>query len=222
MRSAVDPTARLRERGPGRGHSVRHRHTKGFRAAEWCVPSPCQITIADQFAVMATGSDQERHLAGCSALFNGSQESRIDPTAPGLRQAAFWVYARQCLYNSSVYSVTPNVNLKHVLLEIPVAFDHISELRSETGWANYATWLCANVMDFAFGSDKQELSQRLQKWHDLSVAVEDWRARRPTTFQPLYASEAGESGSGTPFPEYLFTADHHGNRTTSLSESDVD
>lgn len=169
---------------------------------------------------MVTGSDQERHLAGCSALFSGSQESCLDPSAPGLRQAAFWVYVRQCLYNACVYLVTPNVNLKHVLLEIPAASDHLSELRSETGWANRATWMCANVVDFAFGSDKQEQSQRLQRWRELSFAVEDWRARGPATFEPLFAYEAGDSPD-TPFPERLFTADHHGNRSTSESECDV-
>lgn len=158
---------------------------------------------------MVTGSDKERHLAGCSALLSGSQESSIDPTAPGMRQAAFWVYVRQCLYNACVYQVTPNVNLKRMLSEIPPAPDHLTELRSETGWANWATWLCATVVDFAFGSDKQEHSQRVQKWQDLSLAIENWRAHRPATFEPIWASETGEVPD-MPFPEIRFAADWHG------------
>ncbi|KAK5280656.1 hypothetical protein LTR40_006034, partial [Exophiala xenobiotica] len=58
------------------------------------------LRVFEQLNVMVTGSDQEQHLTGCSALIRASQPSSIDPSSPTLRQAAFWVYVKQCLYNA--------------------------------------------------------------------------------------------------------------------------
>jgi hypothetical protein len=164
---------------------------------------------------MVTGSDQERHLAGSLALLRASQGPEVDPSTPGLRQAAFWVYMRQCLYNACVHQQAPNVDLNMVLIPPPGGGDPLSDLRSETAWANTMTWICATVVHFCFGSSYPEPSTRIRRWQELSEAVENWLITRPDTFDPIWYSEAVQ-GSGNPFPEIWFTADWHSMSAKSL------
>ncbi|OOQ82429.1 C6 transcription factor [Penicillium brasilianum] len=166
------------------------------------------LRVFEQLNVMVTGSDQERHLAGCSALLRASQGREVDPSTPGLRQAAFWVYMRQCLYNACVHQQAPNVDLNLVLIPPPAGSDPLSDLRSETAWANTMTWICATVVHFCFGSSYPEPSSRIRRWQELSEAVENWLITRPDTFDPIWYSEAVKE-SGNPFPEIWFTADWH-------------
>ncbi|CEJ59815.1 hypothetical protein PMG11_08419 [Penicillium brasilianum] len=166
------------------------------------------LRVFEQLNVMVTGSDQERHLAGCSALLRASQGREVDPSTPGLRQAAFWVYMRQCLYNACVHQQAPNVDLNLVLIPPPAGGDPLSDLRSETAWANTMTWICATVVHFCFGSSYPEPSSRIRRWQELSEAVESWLITRPDTFDPIWYSEAVKE-SGNPFPEIWFTADWH-------------
>jgi hypothetical protein len=168
------------------------------------------LRVFEQLNVMVTGSDQERHLAGCSALLRASQGREVDPSTPGLRQAAFWVYMRQCLYNACVHQQAPNVDLLNLVLIPPPkgGGDPLSDLRSETAWANTMTWICATVVHFCFGSSYPEPSTRIRRWQQLSEAVENWLSTRPDTFNPIWYSEA-VPGSGNPFPEIWFTADWH-------------
>lgn len=165
--------------------------------------------------VMVTGSDQERHLAGCLALLRASQGREVDPSTPGLRQAAFWVYMRQCLYNACVHQQAPNVDLNLVLIPPPAGGDPLSDLRSETAWANTMTWICATVVHFCFGSSYPEPSSRKRRWQELYEAVESWLITRPDTFDPIWYSEAVKE-SGNPFPEIWFTADWHSMSAKSL------
>lgn len=157
---------------------------------------------------MVTGNDQERHLAGCSALLRASQGREVDPSTPGLRQAAFWVYMRQCLYNACVHQQAPNVDINLVLVPPPVRSEPLGDLKSETAWANTMTWICVTVVHFCFGSTYPEPSTRIQRWQELSGAVESWLCNRPGTFDPIWYSEA-VPGSENPFPEIWFTADWH-------------
>ncbi|KAH1268880.1 hypothetical protein KXX33_001320 [Aspergillus fumigatus] len=168
------------------------------------------LRVFEQLNVMVTGSDQERHLAGCSALLRASQGREVDPSTPGLRQAAFWVYLRQCLYNACIHQQAPNVDLVNLVLLAPPqgGGDPLSDLRSETAWANTMTWICATVVHFCFGSSYPEPATRLLRWQQLSEAVESWLSNRPDTFNPIWYSEA-VPGSGNPFPEIWFTADWH-------------
>lgn len=173
--------------------------------------------------VMVTGNDQERHLAGCSALLRASQGREVDPSTPELRQAAFWVYMRQCLYNACVHQQAPNVDLTLVLVPPPGGGDPLGDLRSETAWANTMTWICATVVSFCFGSAYPEPSTRVHRWQELSEAVEGWLSNRPGTFDPIWYSEAAP-GSGNPFPEIWFTADWHSmsaNKAVDFSLSNV-
>jgi hypothetical protein len=160
---------------------------------------------------MVTGSDQEQHLTGCSALIRASQPSSIDPSSPTLRQAAFWVYVKQCLYNACVNQQPPNVDRSLTLLPPPVIVesDTLSQLRAETAWANTMVWMCSTVLHFCFGTGTTDPIARLGEWKKLTEALENWKTNRPATFDPVWHGEA-DTGSSNPFPQYFFTADWHG------------
>ncbi|KAG9701412.1 hypothetical protein KCU76_g11, partial [Aureobasidium melanogenum] len=142
------------------------------------------------------------HLSGSSALLSKSQGYTIDPTSPGLREAAFWVYVRQCLYNACVFQQPPNIDLHHELSPTPHSWDGSSKLRSETAWANNMTWICVTVVHFCFGKDSHEPSARMLKWQELSIALESWRNTRPDTFDPIW--QCAEPTDDCPFPEIRF------------------
>ncbi|ORY02664.1 hypothetical protein BCR34DRAFT_79550 [Clohesyomyces aquaticus] len=176
----------------------------------------CAIVILRVFEQLnvpvATGSDHEQHLAGCSAILRASQGQTIDPSAPTLREAAFWVYVRQCLYNASINQQPPNLDVNIRLHPAASTFqfaDPLATLKGETAWANNMTWLCASVVQFCFGGGADahlELSGRLHRWRELWNDVQQWSNDRPTTFDPIWA---GPAGNDHIFPRALFAADWH-------------
>jgi len=48
----------------------------------------------------------------------------------------------------------------------------------------------------------------MQRWYELSEAVDNWNKTKPSTFDPIWSGEP-ELGAD-PFPEIWFTADWHG------------
>ncbi|KAF4340143.1 transcriptional regulatory moc3 [Fusarium beomiforme] len=140
------------------------------------------LRVCEQLSVTVTGSDQERHLAGLSALLKASQVHQVDPSAPTLSQAAFWVYVRQSFYNACVNQQPPNLNFDLVLIPPPPVVDgQAVDVKSETAWANTMTWICATVMHFCFSGrvSYSESSTRMRRWHELSEAVENWNQTKP-------------------------------------------
>lgn len=174
-----------------------------------------------------TGSDNERHLAGCNALLRASQGSTLDPSAPTLREAAFWIYLRQCLHTACINQQPPNVDFSLELLPIPGA-DQGDGLyvggspQEETAWANKIIWICSLVLQFCFAPSvggghrasfhlNQNLGGRLEDWEQLRELVADWERARPSSFDPIFEGEdIGEKSEGNPFPTLLFTTDWHG------------
>ncbi|KAF4968886.1 hypothetical protein FSARC_3785 [Fusarium sarcochroum] len=168
------------------------------------------LRVCEQLSVTEIGSDQERHLTGLSALLKTSQGRQVDPSAPTLSQAAFWVYVRQCLYNACVNQQAPNLDFELVLIPPPLVVEgQAVDVKSETAWANTMTWICATVVHFCFRGSAlySESSTRMQKWYELSEAVDNWNNTKPSTFDPIWS---GESNPGAnPFPEIWLTADWH-------------
>ncbi|KAL6709445.1 hypothetical protein ACN47E_001380 [Coniothyrium glycines] len=159
----------------------------------------------------STGSDEEQHLAGCSAIIRSSQGHHyVDPSAPTLREAAFWVYVRQCLYNATIHQQPPNIDFSLELHPTPGSMQDshpLARLRLENGWANQMTWNTASVVNFCFeGSETHGERQRIQRWQELWDKVKAWRNDRPRGFDPVFENKSRESGV---FPEIWFTADWH-------------
>jgi hypothetical protein len=173
----------------------------------------CAIVILRFFEQLnvptISGSDNEEHLTGSNAMLRASQTRYVDPTAPTLREAAFWVYVRQCLYNSTIDQLSPNVDFTLLLHPTPSSLrdSHpLAHLSIDTAWANQIIWICALVVDFCF-DNTAERSLRLHKWQGHWDAVEVWSHGRPTSFDPIWSNH--DLGSKT-FPEIYFTADCHG------------
>jgi hypothetical protein len=161
----------------------------------------------------STGSDAEQHLAGCSAIIRSSQgDQYVDPSAPTLREAAFWVYVRQCLYNATINQQQPDIDFSLEVHPTPGSMrdSHpLARLRLETAWANQMTWNLACVVNFCFDGT-EPLNERIyktQRWQELWNKCQTWMKERPDGFNAIYEGSAGDEGS---FPEIWFTADWHG------------
>ncbi|KAF2714095.1 hypothetical protein K504DRAFT_518292 [Pleomassaria siparia CBS 279.74] len=168
-----------------------------------------QLNGKSPLHILFTGSDPEQHLNGTSAILRASQGHTVDLSAPTLRDAAFWVYVRQCLYTATVNQQPPNIDFNLRLHPIPPpqdASNPYSEVRRETAWANNMTWLCASVIHFCFDGIEVDPSERLRQSSVLWDSVKSWRANRPSTFDPIWEHPFGEESV---FPETLFTADWH-------------
>jgi hypothetical protein len=169
----------------------------------------------------STGLDDEQHLAGCSAIIRCSQGNRcVDPSAPTLREAAFWVYVRQCLYNATINQQPPDIDFSLQLHPTPSSMRDahpLARLRLETAWANQMTWNVACVVNFCFDGKelKNEKAHKMRRWQELWDLVQMWMHDRPNTFNVIFEGPAGDQGS---FPSILFTADWH-SKSCSLTSS---
>ncbi|CAI6338437.1 unnamed protein product [Periconia digitata] len=155
-----------------------------------------------------SGSDSAQHLAGSAAILRASQKTEIDPTAATLREASFWVYVRQCLYNSTIDQQPPNLDFTLRIEPHPVSLqDHhpLAQLRLETAWSNLITWHCACITNFCF-DDTSDRTLRKEKWDRLWNDVQLWHRHRPSSFDPIWS---GHDSSQSRFPLIYFTADWH-------------
>ncbi|KAF2033358.1 hypothetical protein EK21DRAFT_58774 [Setomelanomma holmii] len=176
----------------------------------------CAIVILrfyEQLSVPSTtGSDDEQHLAGTSAILRASQGHHyVDPSAPTLREAAFWVYVRQCLYNATINQQPPDIDFSLQLHPTPESMQDahpLARLRLETAWANQMTWNLAHVVNYCFEGSEQhvERTHKGRRWLELWDQVQKWVNERPEGFNPIWQGEPGQNG---PFPEVWFTTDWH-------------
>ena len=162
-----------------------------------------------------TQSRDKHHLKGTSSILRASlKEGFVDPSASSLRDAAFWIYVRQSLYNATISQEPLDLDLTLTLHPTP---DHMTDshplawLRIETAWANQVLWITARVANFCFSGSKVPATWRdvgrLQQWHDLWDANEKWRRERPSGFDAI---GEGECADDHVFPDVWFTADWHG------------
>ncbi|KAF2855187.1 hypothetical protein T440DRAFT_551441 [Plenodomus tracheiphilus IPT5] len=171
------------------------------------------LHFADQLSVRSTsGLCDKSHLSGSSSILRASQKTRfIDPSAPTVREAIFWVYVRQSLYNASIRQQPLDLDFSLQIQPLPeaVKVTHpLDWLRLETAWANQMLWHTACVANFCF-SDHGAQSGRpesAQRWQELWVHVQKWRESRPSSFDPIWT---GPSTDESVFADIFFTADWH-------------
>ncbi|PVI07018.1 hypothetical protein DM02DRAFT_513608 [Periconia macrospinosa] len=162
-----------------------------------------QLTVPSK-----SGSDREQHLAGSAAILRASQIDCIDPTVPTLREASFWVYVRQCLYNATIDQQPPNINFSLRIEPDPTSLHEshpLDHLRLETAWANQITWHCACVTNFCF-DETPDRHQRMAKWEAMWQDVQSWHNKRPLTFDPIWS---GHDPNQSVFPTIYFAAEWH-------------
>jgi len=163
-------------------------------------------------ALSSTGSDDEQHLAGYSAIIRSSWGNRyVNPSALTFREAVFWVYVRQCLYNATINQQPPDIDFSLQLHPTPgeTRDAHpLARLRLETAWANQMTWNVACVVNFCFDGEnsQNEKAHKMRRWQELCDLLQTWMHERPDTFDPIFEDLASHQGS---FPRILFTADWH-------------
>lgn len=158
-------------------------------------------------------------MAGCSAFFRASQgHGFVDPSAPTLREAAFWVYVRQCLYNA-IFSHQPlDIDFSLQLHPTPTSMQGshpLAQLRLEAAWANQMTWNTACVVNFCFEGTEQQSNRayKIQRRQYLWDIIQTWHNDRPMGFNPIWS---GPGRNGGVFPEIWFTADWHGKLRCSM------
>ncbi|KAH6621592.1 hypothetical protein B0J18DRAFT_467163 [Chaetomium sp. MPI-SDFR-AT-0129] len=185
------------------------------------------LRVFEQLTAHGQHADRERHLAGCGALLQQhqqQQQQRCQAASPGsnrtagggLREAAFWVYMRQCLYNACIHQqALPSVDFSVLPVNIPppLGIGGPGGLECETAWANSMTWICARVVQFCFGGEEHPtgasthtIQSRMGRWVELEEAVKGWRRLKPGGFEPVWQAEGVD---GDPWPEYCFAADWH-------------
>lgn len=140
-------------------------------------------------------------------------ERTIDPSATSLRDAAFWIYVRQSLYNATISQEPLDIDFS---LQLSPTVDKISEdqhpldwLRRASAWANHVLWTTATIANFCFSGPRRENNSttRAQAWQELWDRNQDWVVRRPPDFDPI---GRGPPADGEPFGCIWFTADWHG------------
>ncbi|KAF2661484.1 hypothetical protein K491DRAFT_710709 [Lophiostoma macrostomum CBS 122681] len=167
------------------------------------------LRFVEQLDVALTGGDFEQHLTGASAILTASQGPIIDPAAPTVREAAFWIYVRQCLYTATVHQQPPNLDPRLELLPIapPRDDEKPSEtMMRETGWTNVIVFFCASVVNFCFDGVRASTATRMDQWTQLWEAVQRWKRDRPSSFDAIHYSPASETSV---FPQIWFASDWH-------------
>lgn len=136
----------------------------------------------------------------------------VDPSASLLRDAAFWIYVRQCLYNSTISQEPLDIDFSLQLLPTQDSLmrQHpLAWLRTETAWANHILWITARVANFCFSGVKttDDAVTRAAAWQELWDGNQSWQSSRPKEFDAI---GYGLTEDELVFPEIWFTADWHG------------
>ncbi|XP_014553323.1 hypothetical protein COCVIDRAFT_40633 [Bipolaris victoriae FI3] len=176
----------------------------------------CAIVILhfyEQLSVPSSvGLEDEQHLAGCSAIIRSSQGHHfVDPSAPTLREAAFWVYVRQCIHKATINQQPLDIDFSLQLHPTPSSMRDahpLARLRLETAWSNQMAWNLARVVNFCYDGNEVygDMRSRMQQWEELWELVHTWMRDRPAGFNPIYQGPVDDSCS---FPNTWFTADWH-------------
>ena len=171
-----------------------------------------------------TGLDDAQRLSGSSSILRVSQgDHYVDPSAPTLHEAAYWVYVRQCLYTATINQQPPDIDFSLQLHPTPGSMQDshsLARLRLETAWANQMTWNTALVVNFCFETDpSRKRNNRLARWQELWDLVQAWKKDRPAGFDSIWDGPATGADESC-FPQMWFTADWHG-KPVSSANSDL-
>jgi hypothetical protein len=160
------------------------------------------------------------HLAGSSSILRASQSDRfVDPSAVPVRDAVFWVYVRQCLYNATISQQPLDIDFSLQLRPSPDAMQDshpLAWLRLETAWANQMLWHTACVANFCFAGirTQDEQTSSTHRWQELWDSTQMWNKNKPASFDPI---GWGPSKDESVFTDLWFTADWHGKPKPSNS-----
>ena len=145
------------------------------------------------------GSDLQEHLLGTQAIIRAQEENSV---ATGLRRAAYWAGFRQEIYISLTCQRPTQLSTQACNV------DRTFRAADDCTWACRAVAHCGDVLQFAFGDERQ----RSSRYQELVQDDLRWQEYRPASFDPFFVKEQ----SGCDFPDIRLHADWHGMRMTSL------
>ncbi|KAF3032136.1 hypothetical protein E8E12_003617 [Didymella heteroderae] len=161
----------------------------------------------------------KQHLKGTSSILRTSMPtSFIDPSATSLRDATFWIYVRQSLYNSTISQEPLDIDFSLELLPMSNSLmdtHPLAWLCRETAWANQMLWITACVANFCFSGPKitDNAVTRAAAWQDMWDRNQAWQKSRPKEFDPIGRGPAQDEHV---FENVWFTADWHAERKEIL------
>lgn len=129
----------------------------------------------------------ERHLRGIFWI-QRSQDNNGE-TKDGLRRAAWWMWLRQDIWVAFRESRRVLTIWRPTKRLVDLTPDELA-LR--------IIYICARCVDFAANEKHYEMSIRIDQGDKLLRALEDWYRILPSSFQPIYAHSAPQSGLFAP------------------------
>ncbi|OLN98063.1 Transcriptional regulatory protein moc3-like protein 5 [Colletotrichum chlorophyti] len=153
-----------------------------------------------------------RHLDGCASLM---QAVGMNGFVGGVEQALFWCFARMDVCGGLISSVKTLIPVNHWASQIDLDAD-VGLFLTNPGhdmWANYAVYLCAQVLDLLaplakanpgglfFDGPRNDMRYRM-RWVKLWRYVEDWHSRRPPEMQHIMSIPSSDT---QPFPKILYS-----------------
>ena len=139
------------------------------------------------------GADSQRHIFGTS-LFLPARGACLSSR---LRRAIFWAHLRQEIYVACTQQRPVHVDIENG------TFDPSMEPADDHVWVHRALWICARVVQWAFGDDPTHAS-----WRELKHLVDEWDRRRPKSFAPVFLRGRCPSEDRW-FPEICYVTDDH-------------
>ena len=146
-------------------------------------------------SIPTAAADSRRHLLATSVVL----PSHGICISTRLRRAVFWVHLRQEIYIACVEQSTVQANLENCTSE-----SSLESLDDDAEWVHRALWICAQVLQWAFGSESTH-----GRWLELCKLVFDWEKRRPNGFDPVFFRPR-DPVKGRWFPEICHVTDEHG------------
>ncbi|WYZ45866.1 hypothetical protein EsH8_IX_000091 [Colletotrichum jinshuiense] len=153
-----------------------------------------------------------RHLDGCASLMEAVE---MNGFVGGVEQALFWCFVRMDVCGGLISSVKTLIPVSHWASQIDLDTD-IGLFLTNPGhdmWANYAVYLCAQVLDLLaplakanpgglfFDGPRNDMGYRV-RWMKLWRFVEDWHSRRPPEMQHIMSIPSSDA---EPFPRILYS-----------------
>ena len=139
------------------------------------------------------GADSQRHICGTS-LFLPAKGACLSSR---LRRAGFWCHLRQEIYVACSQQRTVHLDLENC----PV--DSSMEQAADEVWVQRALWICARVVQWAFGDERAH-----HLWVELKQLLQEWERRKPNSFAPIFFRDRDPSHDRW-FPEICYTTDDH-------------
>ncbi|KAL1839553.1 hypothetical protein VTJ49DRAFT_1416 [Mycothermus thermophilus] len=139
------------------------------------------------------GADQDKkealHRGHLPGMYRFVRERSFEPGTLGA--ASFWVGLRQEIYSAVTKKQPVCLNLVH-----PGLVDRSLTETDDYAWANLAVVHCADVLNFCFGSERQQQHRR----EELDAFNRKWSDKQPRSYDPVFR-EPKEAGI---FPEIWY------------------